>query len=272
MKRTRIILGLLLAAFALTAVGAAGASAATPEYKLCKKSTKLIYKYANAACTEVSGTKTGAYETVAAKFPIKIKGVIGAAKFFLYNPETSTIEARVACAKGKNEGVLSNSTTGALKLTYEGCEAVGGKFPGPCTTPGQLKAGTIVTLPLATKLVWLDEAQTKVGILTTGGGEAQEITAVKCGGGLVEVVQSGSELAEVSPANSAGATHGFVYGANETTGARDYSAYFEGGVSVPALFNTKLDVPSLGVHYPKIPTSEIAGMGEKGPATLFIGA
>lgn len=273
MKRSRIILGICLVAFAISAIGAASASAASPEFFTCKKESKPTYKFSTATCSTEAPESKGTYERVTPKFPVKLKGTVGATKFFIYNPETSTIEARVACAKGKNEEELTSTRNGTLKLTYEKCEAVGGKFPGPCTTPGQLKLGNIVTEKLATKLVWLDGAETQAGLLSTGAGEAQTVSKVTCGGGLVEVTQFGSELAPIGPVNTTAAVHTYEYGANETTGARAYSSYYEGGLSVEATFNTKLDVGApFNIHYPKIPTSEISTQTLKGATTLGIGA
>lgn len=96
-----------------------------------------------------------------------------------FTSKGSAVEVRVksemprSCAGGSSSGNFLTSTSGEVKFTYTGCvyHSLGGSSGTACTTPGQA-SGTIVTSNLTFKLVYLDAAKTKYGLLLTppGGG------------------------------------------------------------------------------------------------------
>lgn len=78
-----------------------------------------------------------------------------------------------SCSGASGSGKFLTATSGEARLTYTGCiyHSLGGSGGTPCTSPGQA-SGTIVTSNLTFKLVYLDAAKTKYGLLLTppGGG------------------------------------------------------------------------------------------------------
>jgi len=68
--------------------------------------------------------------------------------------------SKVECTGSGSAGEWTSSTTGRATLRLTGCGSSGFK----CTSEGQT-AGTIVTSTLDFKLIWLDAAHTKFGLL-----------------------------------------------------------------------------------------------------------
>ena len=123
-------------------------------------------------------------------FPLKAAGLGSGASL-------TTASTTISCTSGTGEGQATNETTAEGSAVLHGCT---GPLGAACTTAGQ-PAGTIVIATSIAHLVYLDEAHTKVGSLTTppasgvfakftclgivvevkGNGLLSEITAPKCG-------------------------------------------------------------------------------------------
>lgn len=265
------LVAMLIAMMALTAASGALASGG-PEYLACGKAakvaTKYTGKYANKTCSETSPMNEGKYERVAAKFPIKYKSKFGATKIYLYNPKESKVESEVPCAKGKATGSITNSRAGTVTITYEECVVPpSGKFPGPCTSPGQKKTGIVVTKPLATKLVWLDEHESVPGVLVTPAEPSGPFEEVTCFFGKVKVKQTGSLLAKLTPVDEATKLLTASFFADPMTGEPEFGSYWEGGMSTNAGLFSEVHAPD-NIEESAVPTSETSTVPLKSGAVL----
>lgn len=267
------IVGLcLLAALAASAIAVASASAATPEYLACGKAAKsgkkYTGKYTNKTCSAPSATNEGKYELVKPKFPAKVKGTIGKVNIYLYNPmeHPTKIEGHFQCASGKDKGELTGSREGKIALTYSHCEATG-KLVGPCNSTGQ-KPG-VVAEELATKLVWLNEAETEPGIEMTAAKAPGSITDVECdkseGKALETSELFGAIFGKVGPTSEALKTETLTIEASETTGEPTWDGFYEGGVFTHEKLYAKLE--GLIAH-PEVPVGQSSVFSQKGPAIL----
>lgn len=275
MKRIGIATALLAAAVALVALS--GASVATaagaPEYLACGKAkkNKVTKKYeghyTDKNCSEANMANEGKYERVAAKFPIKTAAKkFGETKIYLYNPPEHKNEAEVPCKEGSESGTINNSREQTITITYKECIVpVTGKFPGPCSSPGK-SSGEVVTEPLVTKLVWLDEAETVPGIVVepaTMGGAYQY---AECSGGNVKVKTTGSLLAKLTPAGELTKLLTATFNASPTTGEPEFGGYWEGAVKTEVkLFSEIKGI----VEKPAVPTSEVATIPQKSGKVLI---
>jgi hypothetical protein len=234
MKRIRIV-GLCLAAiFAMSAVAAASAAAAEPEYSSCGKTVKVEKKYSGMYTSKLcspaalSATNEGEYERVApTKLPAKLKSTSGVTYIYLSSRETKTVTEIVKCMKDKDEGHIINKREADLKITFEECEADSGVLTGAvCGTPGAKKENDIVTETLVSKLVWLNEAETEIGIAIAPEA-GKPIEKVLCGG--IETAELlGSMVGKVSPVEEATKTDTLSFTASPTTGVQEYVGYWEG--------------------------------------------
>lgn len=271
-----------IAAMAAAAIGLAGlaassvaAAAGSPEYLACgkaaknKETKKYTGKYTNKACSEESLTSEGKYERVAeTKFPIKTKAKFGETKIYLYNPPEHKIEAEVPCEKGAATGTINDSREETVTLSYSGCKVPPtGKFPGPCNSPGE-KPGVVVSKPLTTKLVWLDEEETVPGIVvspTEPGGVFEE---VECLVGHVMVKQTGSILAKIGPVGEVVKTLTATFTASPTTGEPEFGAYYEGATKTEVKLFSEIHAPD-GIEEEAVPTSETSAIPEKDGKVLI---
>jgi hypothetical protein len=173
-------LGLCLGAvLILGALVAASASAAELEYRTCVKTAKsgkvYVGQYLDKACTEKASEaqfkegKKNKYEaqSVAEEttFTSKSKAVV------------ITVAGKIVkCKKSVGTGEFTTERFGTTSITFSGC-GVNGSTKAPCESPSA-GAGIIKTSTLHSGLVWLDEAETKVGVLlTNASGDMQ----IKCG-------------------------------------------------------------------------------------------
>ena len=180
-KRLSLLMG---AVFVLAALVATSASAAPLEYRSCVKAAKSgkLYtgKYLDKECTKAASKaqieegKLNKYESQLApeEDPYTGKG------------KAATITAAgktVICKKTLSAGELTTERFTTATLTFEKC-AIG---KTPCKSPSA-GSGVIKSNVLHTGLVWLDGAETKLGVLIAGtlGGSLFEI---ECGGPLVQV-------------------------------------------------------------------------------------
>jgi hypothetical protein len=263
-----IIVGVAVAAALLT-VGAASALAAPPKYTACLKAAKIGKTYTGAysdkTCTTPAPGNTGKYELGAlAKLPAKVKSKIGHVDIYLYNPLTKTIEGHFECSSGKAKGTITSVSEGTATISYAGCQATG-QLAGPCNSPGQ-KTGRVETEPLATRLVWLDEAETVPGIQFKPASEGGDITKVVCVGGAETAELIGTMTARIEPTGAVSKEQTITFAADEATGAPEYAGSYEEGAfsSEPLLSNLS------GIKtYSDVPTSQGSVFEQKGPDVLI---
>jgi hypothetical protein len=148
----------LVAVFAMFALWAVSASAASPEYKVCAKNAAGT-KYSDKGCTtESAGGKYGLAEWTAATKEDKSKGTHPVNN--LVNPATHTVEGNTECKKEKGLSKLIGPKEALLGggNEYTKCSSAG----KTCETPGA-GTGKIKTKPLVSVLIPL--AAGKVGVL-----------------------------------------------------------------------------------------------------------
>lgn len=273
MRRITIVGLLLASAVALGAIAASSALAAGgPEYLACAKAKKdgkkYTGRYENKTCSELSGTGEGKYERVAAKFPLKFKSKIGETKVHVYDPKDSAEDAEVICTKGKDAGAITSSTAGTVTITEEGCnvpvEDENGnksKFPGACNTPGQ-KSGVIVSKPLATKLVWLDEAHTEPGIEIQPAEAGGVFEEASCLFEKVKVKETGTILAAVSPVGVATKLLTITFSVTPMTYEQVPGGYWEGETFTATKLVSEIHATG-GIEEVGAPTSEASVVPQK---------
>ena len=204
MTRIRMIGLCLVAVFAMSAVVAASASAALPEYKACGKAAKNLAKkytgvYTDKACsiaatpTEITEGKTNKYELVGTekfkKLAFKGKGIVPAVNQIV-NPITSKVEGATECTKEADTGTITGPKEQELTVNYQKCKALG----KVCESPGA-GAGKINTNVLVTTLVYLNAGHTEVGTLVKPKS-GSIITEYNCEG--QKVVATGAVIGQNS--------------------------------------------------------------------------
>ncbi len=197
MKRMRIVGLCLVAVFALSAVMAASASAALPEYKVClkaKKAGKLwTGHYTDKACSkhatgaEEAAGKTNKYEREewkkAKKFTFKGKNVNGTPHNNIVDPfgpnmvkgEKAQIKGTTTCTKEKVTGTVTGPKTEKWKTEYKGCEALN----TPCNTAGK-GSGIIETEELEGTLVYINKGTQTPGLRVKGLGPMGLLAQYEC--------------------------------------------------------------------------------------------
>jgi hypothetical protein len=215
------MLGLcLVAVFAMSAVAAASASAAEPEYLSCVKAAKVGKTYTggynNKTCTEVNAKSEGKYATkpVASgtTFTSKSKGA------------TFTVEGTIVkCKKDTDSGTFFGGGAIVEEITFSDC-GVNGNKKEPCESAGA-GAGTIKTNRLSDFLVYINAEETELGVHLIGSGGWAEFS---CGA-------------------KSFALHGTLIGTIENTakgdtvvfkvsgGHQEHTAYWEEGFEEPGI-------------------------------------
>ncbi len=198
MKSIKVMGLCLVAAFALSAMAVASASAAAPEYKTCLKAEKVGGKYTGGfndkACSSVNGAGEGKYKlgewNAGKKVTTKGKGGEGINK--LVNPFTQTVEGGTACTGEKSAGEITGPKTSLTTVEYKGCKN-GAKN---CNSIGQGK-GKIKTEVLLGELVPLGSGS-KVGILLTSAANpgVAPLAVYECEG--LDVTAVGAVIGEVT--------------------------------------------------------------------------
>ncbi len=213
------LLVLLVACMAL----AGGASAATPEFKVCVKAPKVnkktTGKYTTAGCNVEEPKGEGKYERAswehAKKKKKKGKGVKGKKSVFLIinpgeseNYETKTtevgkVESELECESEKSEGEVTGAQTEVVKQTFKKCKvkALKSKNPpyeyeiqGECNSAGA-KPGEVKTEELEGTLVFVNSAKTAVG-LRMKPKSGTSIATIECVEGLVNDKPSGEFIVQ----------------------------------------------------------------------------
>jgi len=190
MKQFRIVGLCLAAAFVVSAVAVATASAEAPEYGRClsaKVGKKYDGKYDNAKCTPAK-TETekkavekgeGKYEWFPGAVKVNQTSVGGVAAL------EQTNGLGVGCKKEHSTGEFSGTKEEKnLVVTFEGCESVN----LVCTSPGR-KAGELVTNPLEGTVVWENKALHKTAIDLFPAGGAEKFIEFGCGATLTIAVR-----------------------------------------------------------------------------------
>lgn len=150
-KRAKILGVVLGAVLALTAIAAASASAALPEY------------------VPNSGT-----------FPIKFTSTSGKGTL-----QTTTGET-VTCTSDSNVGELTGPKSGTVTVTFNGCTTTFFGFPISCKTAGKA-SGEIVTSKLNSELVYAVGKTQVLNLLSSPTGTEAEF---ECAGNTVKVTGS----------------------------------------------------------------------------------
>lgn len=270
MKRSTSIMLCALAVCVAGAFAASSAWAGEPEYKGCGKAAKsgksYTGAYANKTCSEVEPKHEGHYELVAPKLPSKVKSTIGKVDIYLYDPMTETVEGHFECASGKGAGEITSGRDGTVSISFKGCQATK-TLAGPCNSPGQ-KSGVVTSEPLSSKLVWLNEAETEVGIAYTAAKAGGAITKVVCAGGAETAEMVGTMVARIAPTGEAAKSETIAFNASATNGEPEFSGQWESGafVSEPLFSNLK----GLKEHE-DVPTGVNATLTQKGKAIVVTG-
>ncbi len=270
MKRTTIV-GLCLAAIcALCAVAVASASAAQPEFQECGKAAKTgktyTGKYNNKTCTEVNAKGEGKYERKTPKKAVKFKGTLGKTNFYIYDPEEKRVRGNFECTGGKNSGETSGATELKLTITWSGCEAQGELKGNACYSSGE-KTGTVVSDPLVAKLVWLNSAETEVGVDIKAATAEGPTAKIECSG--VETAETfGSIIGKISPTEAVTKAVTMTFNASETTGEPEYGGSYEGATfKAEPLYSVLTGI----VKQPKAPTSQKSVYTEKTGSVIIAG-
>ncbi len=203
--------GLLVAAIVLASLSAVSVAAAAggPEYLGCGKAAKVNKKftghYANKECSEVSGTNEGKYERGPGKIPDQDQRQVRTDDGLSLRSGNQQTSVRSPVRKGQGGRIDHRPARTDADVERVGLrdseripEPRKTQFAGPCNSPGQ-KATDIVSKPLATKLVWLNEAETEPGILVTPAEPGGVFEEVECFLGKVKIKQTGSILARIAP-------------------------------------------------------------------------
>ncbi len=127
MRHVRILGLALVAVFAITALAAASASAAEPEYKMCKKAAKVEKKYTGGyndkRCTEVNVGGEGKYATSPVALPLSFEGKSKASTFYYSKPGGGGIVWEVVCKKDKDSATIEEPSYLEGTITFEKCAA-----------------------------------------------------------------------------------------------------------------------------------------------------
>jgi len=270
MRRISTVGACVLALVALGAVAVSSASAAGPEYITCAKAAKsgktYTGEYNNKTCSEENSKSEGKYERapLTVKKADKVKGTVGAVNIYLYEPknEVEPLKGHFVCTSGKFSGSIINSHEGTIAITYSGCEAKG-TLAGPCNSP-HAKNEIVATSTLASKLVWLNEAETEPGIQFKAKSGA--ISTVECDMGIETAELVGTMTAKIAPTKETSKAQTMTFTASSTTGAPEFSGQWEGAtfLSEPLQSNLK------GVEsHEAVPTSQNSVLSQKGPDVLI---
>jgi hypothetical protein len=199
MKRIRIAGLCLVAVFALSAVVAASASAATmPTYKVCKKLSKVEGKYhgkysvktcaTEATTKEQEEGKKNKYElgewNEGKEAAPKFKDANGKSVLKLYVPGLGVV-GTTECAKAKGTGTIIGPSEGSVTVTFEKCTS-----SGEVCTSDQVgeKTGDITTSLLTALLILVSKSPVVVASRVFPMPPATTSATFKCGKTTVETV------------------------------------------------------------------------------------
>ncbi len=227
MRRGRLMGLCLIAAVAVSATAAAGASAAAPEYGRCVKATKVgkefTGQFSDSKCTkevpEAERPKKGKFSWLPSA--VKAKQISSGGKGILEEAG----KYAVGCASESSIGEYSGTkNVKHVVVKFKKCEA-----PGlSCTSEGHEK-GELETVPLEGRLVWENEKAHKLAFMLYPESGTQFIE-FNCGGTLTVAVR-GAILVPIK-ADKMSATVPLKYKGKK--GIQALSEYEEGGKKIKA--------------------------------------
>jgi len=209
MKRIRIVGLCLVAVFALSAVVAAAAQAAAPEYLTCNKVAKAEKgkgKWNDKECSKESkgGAKEGEYEAGGSWETLKkkgFKGKNGVSTLDSYIPENEaepwtggTVVGSVTCKNAKSVGEITGPKLSTVTVVFASCTSEGKK----CTSHqvGE-KVGDITTEELDATLVNVEGKPASLVKGNNGEGKSAEFSceglAIKTFGNLNGLISGNTE-------------------------------------------------------------------------------
>jgi hypothetical protein len=171
-----------LCAVVALAIGVTSASAALPEFGVCKKEAAKTQEYDNSACTDESaGKNTGAYKWIPAPgAKPEFKLTAGALKFFM--PQTAN-KAEVQCKGADADGqITAANMVGKVVITFKGCTSGTLK----CVNQGAL----IKTNNLTGPINYIEKSPITVGLDLAPEAPATQDVSFKCGAQGVNVRNS----------------------------------------------------------------------------------
>jgi len=191
MKRMRILGLCLVAAFAMSAMAVASASAAPPEIGRCIKVAKGQGRYKDAGC-EKGEVKGGIYEWIPGVVKNKFTSTEGKSTFETVGKQ------KVVCKSDTDSGEYFPPKEDLETIVFAGCEVIGvingKKVKLPCQNAGG-PPGVIQTTTLRSLLGFI-KAPNEVGVSlesVTGAPFAE----FECGG--IRIAITGSVIAPVTP-------------------------------------------------------------------------
>jgi hypothetical protein len=168
MKRIKIVGLCLIAVFAMTAVAAASASAAGPEYFECAKVKGGKFEK---GCGKEGG-KGGFARQAPKKLPSKFTDKNGVSVLTVFVPGIGIV-GDTECQKATSKGAVISATQAEDVVQFEKCESSG----KTCTSvQAKEKKGDITTNTLLSTLVATGEAKSGVGVTVgakSGGNSAE---------------------------------------------------------------------------------------------------
>lgn len=258
-----------LIVLAACACGGADASPENPEFVACGKVAKVNNKgtgaWTDKTCAFDAPNHEGDYERVPLKPPHKFEFASETRTLYLYNTNEKTVEVTLACVEGTGKGELLNSREATMTMTYEGCKSAGGPLAGPCTAPGVKKAGRIVSNPLVAKLVWINEAESVVGIDLSAATEGMPLETAQCAGGDETAELFGSSVGAISPTGESTKLLTASFNASETNGEPLLAGYWDNGAFVPDRLHAVLTGAQ---NHPFVPVGETSSMTAEGYVVL----
>jgi hypothetical protein len=235
MKLVKVLGLATVMASTLSAMAAAGASAAPPEYGRCVKVPKIEKKYGGAytdkGCTKASETKSGKYEWLPGGVKLGQTSVGG--KGILQEVG----KYAVGCESESSTGEYFGTKEGKhIVVTFKGCKVA----PFVCESPGHA-AGELVTKELEGRAVWKNEAKHEAALdlypTPEKPGELEpKFIAFSCGAISVEV--RGSVLVPIQ-ANKMSTTVKLKY--KQKNGFQEIKDYEEGGKLVEDILEANFE-------------------------------
>jgi hypothetical protein len=230
MKRIRIT-GLCLAAvFAVCALGAASASAETPEYRVCIKAASGTGTFSDKGCT--SPAAGGKYKlgiwSEAKKKTSKSKGTHPVNN--LVNPETKKVEGVTECKKEKGTAELVGPKEAKVENSYSKCSSAGKTCETVGAGKGNIKTKTLLSIlvPLAGGKVGVVFKPLSGAVLAEYNCEALAITAEGAPIGQMEGLSGPASKSWTTKLQQRGGTPGnlqeFVYIGGAGTEAEENEA------------------------------------------------
>jgi hypothetical protein len=195
MKRISTVGLCFVVALVMSALAAASASAASPEYKTCKKVTSGR-EFSDKGCTVAAGGAGKGYKLAewneGKKTTFKSKGTAPVNK--LINPVEKKVEGQTECASEKGAGETTGSKTTKFTNGYKKCKSAG----KTCETAGAGK-GQIKTKPLVGTLIPLGAGSGQGTLVTPESGEV--LAEYNCEG--LEITAKGAVIGEIQGAAGA---------------------------------------------------------------------